>query len=117
MNKTLLAVLAVIIFILLIFLFRSCEQDTNERYETVLPEYRKGELIMVYKNSPTPEAKQKIRDEISEKVDLSGLTIRQCSSCDDYVELWQADSIETFIHGETASSGTGRTKPVGEGNA
>lgn len=114
MNKILLAVLGIIFIILLIFLLRSCEEDTNEKFEAVLPEYRKGEMIVVYKDAPTPAAKQKVRDEIGEQIDLSGVTIRQCSACDDYVELWQADSIETFIHGEIASSGTGKTKPVGE---
>lgn len=114
MKKTLALALIVILIILIVIFFRSCQSEDPLEAETIFPPHKKGEMIVIYKNPPTPETKQRIKDKIDGHIDISSLNTRQCSDCDNYVELWQAEDINSLIHNEGIVGGSGSTKPIGE---
>ncbi|WEK35052.1 MAG: S8 family serine peptidase [Candidatus Pseudobacter hemicellulosilyticus] len=77
--------------------------------------YRDDELLIFYKQPPTPESKKQIeQDIISNGVTVT--EVRKCNDCDGYVELWKGSNIHTIVHGDGVKAGSGRggSKGVGE---
>lgn len=77
--------------------------------------FKKDQLIVFYKDRPTPEHTKQIRQAIADQ-GVTVTAIQQCSSCDVYMELWKGPNIHTVIHtdGVKAGSGGGGSRPVGE---
>jgi hypothetical protein len=77
--------------------------------------FRENEIVVIYKNAPTPAQQAEIRNAIT----AQGKTvsnIQQCNSCGGYVELWTGSGIHSVIRTEGVSGGSGGTgsKGVGE---
>lgn len=80
------------------------------------PLFRKNQILIFYKDAPTPARVNAIRAFITSKGITDSISVRKCNNCSSYAELWEADSIHTTIHGEGIVSGSGRggSKGVGE---
>lgn len=97
--------------------FKPIRLDENTEKENLLPDYKPNEILVFYKNGPSPSQPQTIKTAVSKSgVDTTALTIRKCNNCDPYVELWQGSNIHTVISGGGGIKGGsgGKTKGVGE---
>lgn len=88
------------------------QEDNSKEIRYVL-----DEILVIYKDTPTPERQQRIKDAVvAAGIDINSLTIKRCNSCGDYIELWHAAGIHSVIHTDAIKGGTvGRdSKGVGE---
>ena len=78
--------------------------------------YRPNEMLITYKKKPTDKDRDTIKQKLQEAgIDIDSLKIRKCNNCNEYVELWHADKIETTIHADGIQAGTvSKSGSVGE---
>lgn len=70
--------------------------------------FSKDELIVYFKQSPTPESISQVKKRMKQKgIDTSAIVIRTCNACLAHVQLWQAPDIYTFMVTEPVRSGSG----------
>lgn len=97
--------------------YKPIRLDEKSDKENLLPEYKPNEILVFYKNGPSPSQQTTIKRAVKESgVDTAALTIRRCNDCDPYVELWQGANIHTVISGGGGIRGGsgGKTNGVGE---
>lgn len=123
--KKLFIVLTVLIVGALLFL-QSCKKKDKTYYpirstkfasdEAAEPLFRKDQIIVFYKDGPTTERINAIKQRLASQGINDSINIRQCNSCGTYAELWTAEGIHTTIHTEgiVGGSGGGGSKAVGE---
>ncbi|WP_158858279.1 S8 family serine peptidase [Lunatibacter salilacus] len=77
-------------------------------------QYKENELIVIYSRPPSLENQEKIKIIIKNEIpEITFDSIRACSKCDGYVELWKGENIHTFIQ-ERVLSGTRTSKLEGD---
>lgn len=71
--------------------------------------YRKNELIVIYKDTPTDAKRRTLKERYKGKgIDTSKIVVTTCSDCDGYVELWNGEGIQTVINGPGGAGGNTR---------
>lgn len=78
------------------------------RYDLLEKTYRKHELIIYFKKTPTLDEINKVKQDLSDHNNIGSIKIRQCSCCaNQTVQLWTADNIHTVISGDPVNAGSG----------
>lgn len=97
-----------------------CNQDNPDiplRVEGITQDsltYKKDEIIVAFKQSPTLQEINILKNAFYSNGITDSIKIRRCGSCESEVQLWHADSIHSFISTEGVTGGS-TTKPKGVG--
>jgi hypothetical protein len=88
---------------------RKRKQEKYCRYEKLISDtYRKHEIIVFFKKSPTQEEIDIVKESFKEYgIAAKAIRVKQCDNCDIPVLLFQADNIHTTISGEGVRAGSG----------
>lgn len=79
-------------------------------YEKYQP-YKRDQMIIIYKDTPTEQEISAIKDSIKDKlanenIDPDKIKIRKCHNCiNSYVQLWEAPNIHSCVHADGIRAG------------
>ncbi|MBV7531952.1 S8 family serine peptidase [Chitinophaga sp. sic0106] len=112
--RNLLLLLLIIAIIIVLFLLRRCKEPvlvtkitrTDSAYAS--PPYRKNQLVLIFKHTPTAAERTRIKDSMHHYgIDTTKIQVKGCPNCTDMpVELWNAPGIETYVFADPVRGGT-----------